>query len=368
MESQWKLFLLLLSLSSATSVVGSDQENIFALELFKQVYSLETTNNFALSPSIFRATLTLLYQIANWNVATEMQQALLLPQDRSEAATQLKTFLSKSIEDRQNFVVAAQLYRDPSELSLKFLTLLNGYLKPEVTLAPSSDPNTVITVSPKVINMPNYNLLVSSAFNLSAAWKNKFNPSDGRAGVFKFTTGYYQTHFMKQTARFGIVKLDLFTALEMQYDWHSDLSMILVMPNDEDVPLATLVQQLNLDTYRTIDSQLRQRFVDVAIPKFSIDSNVQLGMSMARMGMVSPFLANAFDLYRFRGSGLGPVEQAGSINVLEGGTIATEDAPKDTLPTALLPVFRADRPFLFLLRKRTSKEILVIGHYSHFTA
>ncbi|EJY57783.1 AAEL017249-PA [Aedes aegypti] len=362
MEAHWKSLILLLVFRL---IVGTDQGNNFTLNLFKEVYNLESDRNFVLSPPIIRATLLFLYLTANWNAALEIQQALQLPPDKSEAIVELKNYLVKSIDDRAQLPVSSQIYRDPSELSDILLELLDGYIKPEVSLLSyNDDPSAVISVLLKSTYMPNYNLLISTAFNFSATWRNPFNPQSVRSGMFKFSNGYHQVSFMKKTARFGILKLEQLTALEMLYN--SDLSMILVLPNDEDVPLSSLVKDFNLKTYRTIDSRLRQRFVEVAIPRFVVDSSVPLGMSLARMGMVSSFLANAFDFYRYRGSGLGPMDHVGSIRVLEGGTVEVEEALEDTVPPALLPSFRADRPFLFLVRNTTSKDILVIGHHSNF--
>ncbi|XP_062559083.1 probable serpin E3 [Armigeres subalbatus] len=366
MDSNWKSLVLFITFRCAA---GSDQENIFALDLFKQVFIQDNSKNFVLSPPIIRASLSLLYLTANWNAAYEIQEALQLPQDKSETAVIVKNYLTNFNKNRDRLPVNAQIYRDPNELSPSLLDLINNYMEPEVSLAAfGENPNTIVSILPKTNHMPNYILLVTTLFNLTVAWKTPFNPLDGRAGVFKFSGGYYQANYMKKTARFGILKLEALTALEIPYDTHSALSMIFVMPNDEDTPLSTLVQNFSLATYQTIDARLQQRFVDVAIPRFTVDSNVQLGMSLARLGIVSSYLANAFDFYRYRGSGLGPIEHVGSIRVLEGGTVEAENAPKEAVPPALLPTFRADRPFLYLVRNTTSKDILIIGHYSHLNS
>ncbi|XP_019539618.3 leukocyte elastase inhibitor [Aedes albopictus] len=359
MEPLWKSLVMFLVFRV---VIGTDQENTFALDLFKQVYAQESNKNFVLSPPIIRATLSFLYLTANWNAALEIQHALQIPEDKSEATVDLKNFLMKTANNQGHLHSSSKIYRDPTELSWTLLSLINEHMKPEVTN--SDDPDTVISILPKSIHMPNYDLLVTTASNLSASWKNPFNTLEGRTGMFKFDNGYFLTDFMKKTARFGILKLEQFTALEIPYD--SDLSMVFAQPNDEDVPLSALVNDFDLLKYQTIDSHLRQRFVEVSIPRFVVESSVSLGMSLARMGLVYSFLANAFDFYLYRGSGLGPIDHTGSMRVLEGGTEEAEDSPKQNVPPALLPSFRADRPFLYLVRNTTSKDILMIGHYSYF--
>lgn len=321
MEPLWKSLVMFLIFRV---VIGTDQENTFALDLFKQVYAQESNKNFVLSPPIIRATLSFLYLTANWNAALEIQQALQLPEGKSEAKDDLKNYLMKTSNNQGHLHSSSKIYRDPTELSWTLLSLINKHMKPEVSN--SDDPDTVISILPKSIHMPNYDLLVTTAFNLSASWRNPFNRLEGRTGMFKFDNGYFLTDFMKKTARFGILKLEQFTALEIPYD--ADLSTVFVLPNDEDVPLSALVNDFDLLKYQTIDTHLRQRFVEVSIPRFVVESSVPLGMSLARMGMVYSFLASAFDFYLYRGSGLGPFDCTGSMRVLEGGTKEAEDGRK----------------------------------------
>ncbi|KAL1377680.1 hypothetical protein pipiens_001520 [Culex pipiens pipiens] len=314
MAPGWLYLIVLIACASS-----SDLDNTFSIELFRQTY-LREQRNFVIAPPVIRASFGLLYQVANRPVTGELQRVMQLAPDKFQAAVDLKDSLKSMVKGREHFETRCKMFRDQVELSEKFSALFLGYFKPEVEFSSLDDQHAVITVTPKDYRMRYYDLKLSSDFRLNALFRNQFDPQKTENKVFKALNGYWMTSFMRQSAHFGIARLDKIIALEMHYSWSSELTMMVIMPAEEEGVLSEVVQRFDLATYHAIDRALRQRYMEVSMPKVTLEGNVPLGVPLAKMGVVSAFLHNGFDLYRYRGSGLGVIEQRGSVVVAEGGS------------------------------------------------
>jgi serpin B len=144
-----------------------------------------------------------------------------------------------------------------------------------------------------------------------------------------------------------------------------DFSMIVLLPRKRD-GLADLEAKLTIPNLTAWIANLRERSVEVVFPKFKITAQFGLGDKLAALGMTDAFTDKADfsgmdgqrDLY------LNHVIHRTFVNVDEEGTEATAlniiwiVAGIETAPP---PVFRADHPFLFLIRDNHSGSILFLG-------
>lgn len=162
---------------------------------------------------------------------------------------------------------------------------------------------------------------------------------------------------------------DGFAMIEMPYRGDK-LSMVVIAPNDP-AGLPFIETRLNAANLAAWMKSMKQRETHVFMPKFKMEASYnKLHTTLAAMGMTTAFGRDA-DF-----SGMGSKEQLyidsllhkAFINVNEEGTEAAAitgypapaaEAHRDKVP--FTPTFRADRPFLYLIRDRESGAVLFLG-------
>lgn len=169
------------------------------------------------------------------------------------------------------------------------------------------------------------------------------------------------------------------TLLELSYKG-GDLSMTFLLPrtNDGLKDAEKLVTAENLQSWL---SKSEQREVKTWIPRFSLNEQTMLASTLKSMGMVNAFEEfgpNKADFSKIAASDdvkdslfISEVVHSATIEVTEKGTeaaaataviLANPRAMPATRP--FTPDFRADHPFLFLIRDRKSGAILFMGRLS----
>ena len=167
---------------------------------------------------------------------------------------------------------------------------------------------------------------------------------------------------------------DGFSMVELPYKG-DELSMVVIAPRSPD-GLQKIEEQMNAESLTTWIGQLRERKVHVTLPKFKSETEYTLNSGLAKMGMPSAFQAAA----NFNGLQAGESENdlyislvvhKAFVEVNEEGTEAaaatgvvllTRSARIDT---SFVPVFRADRPFIYLIRDKESGSILFLGRMNN---
>jgi len=167
---------------------------------------------------------------------------------------------------------------------------------------------------------------------------------------------------MTREHEFRYAKLDGLQVLELPYAGE-DLSMLVLLPGELD-GLARLERVLTVENLERWTSNLYETDVEVFLPRFEVSLPFRLDDTLRSMGMVDAFSAEA----DFSGMDRGPlwisaVLHKAFVTVNEEGT---EAAAATAGPIAFgLPeppsVFRADHPFIFLIRENATRSILFLG-------
>ena len=174
---------------------------------------------------------------------------------------------------------------------------------------------------------------------------------------------------MEQKARFGYAEADNLQVLEMPYVG-GDLSMIVLLPQ-EKTGLLDLDDSLSVDTIGEWTRQLRQMQVRVLLPRFKLTGEFNLPKTLKAMGMIVAFEGADFSgMTGQRDLFISEVVHKAFIDVNEEGTeaaAATAVVMGRSIPSSI-PVFRADHPFLFLIRDNVTGSILFLGRVIDPTA
>ncbi|MEW4569015.1 serpin family protein [Tautonia sp. JC769] len=154
--------------------------------------------------------------------------------------------------------------------------------------------------------------------------------------------------------------------LELPYGT-GDLAMVVLLPDAKD-GLGALEAQLNAEQLGRWFAGLRRQDVAVALPRFSLSSQFTLNQALSTLGMTLPFQQGQADLSGMDGSRELYITAAihkAFVDVNEEGTEAAAATGIVVGVRSALPseakVFRADHPFLFLIRDTRTGSILFLG-------
>jgi len=170
-----------------------------------------------------------------------------------------------------------------------------------------------------------------------------------------------------------------FTMIELLYKG-DELAMTLIAPRSADglAAIEGLLGEQGADAWL---ARLTEREVHVAVPRFRLESNYELKPALKQLGIarafVNPALPDGADFSGMSTSSdprkqlfIGQVVHKAWLDVNEEGTEAaaatavirfTGAAAPEREMVPFIPEFRADRPFVFMIRDRVSGTILFIG-------
>jgi len=217
---------------------------------------------------------------------------------------------------------------------------------------------------------PATRLVLTNAIYFKGNWARKFKPEQTRVEPFTLPGGgSVQVPMMIQEASFGYAEADKLQVLEMAYTGE-DLSMVILLPKEID-GIGKLEADLTAESLAQWLDAIATRDVIVTIPKFRMTSKFAMDSVLRAMGMTEAFSKNA-DFSGMTGQRdlfISAVVHQAYVDVNEEGTeaaAATGVVMKLTsVAPELPPIFRADRPFLFLIRDKTTGSILFLGRVTN---
>uniref|UniRef100_A0A3P8RPK0 Serpin peptidase inhibitor, clade E (nexin, plasminogen activator inhibitor type 1), member 3 n=1 Tax=Amphiprion percula TaxID=161767 RepID=A0A3P8RPK0_AMPPE len=151
-----------------------------------------------------------------------------------------------------------------------------------------------------------------------------------------------------------------YTVLELPFLGRS-LSLQVVLPSERKMPLSSLEAQLTQRHLASWDTGLRRTRMDIFLP-FRMQNKFNLRSVLPAMGISDAFNPTAADFTGISEEGLYVSDALHEvrIEVTEDGTKAAAATAMVLLKRSRAPVFKADRPFLFLLRQ-VHTSILFMG-------
>lgn len=173
---------------------------------------------------------------------------------------------------------------------------------------------------------------------------------------------------MKLAGRFRICSTDGVQLLELPYAGN-DLAMVMLLPEKVD-GLAALEQSLTAEAFAAWLARLREREVTVYLPRFKVMAEFELADVLPKMGMIDAFGAKAdfSGIDGKRGLFISNVVHKAFVGVDEEGTEAAAATGVVMKRVSVPLVFRADRPFVFMIRHNATGSILFMGRVVNPTA
>ncbi len=208
-------------------------------------------------------------------------------------------------------------------------------------------------------------LVLANAIYFKGDWKDCFKESSTKEQPFFISKkDSVMVPLMHKEAKYTYYSDSLCKVLKMPYKGN-ELSMIFLLPLKKH-GLSELEENLtNENIYEWLNRGRRTKVI-VDIPKFTITSEFELGKTLATMGMPEAFSnkANFTGITNKKDLKLSEVVHKAYIKVDEKGSEAAAATASGMLMMAMPesePEFRADHPFLFIIRDNHYGTILFIG-------
>jgi serpin B len=365
--------------------------NAFAVELYAKLRAQE--GNLFFSPYSISAALAMTHAGARGKTETQMTEALHFPRQRADDREQfhqafgaiIKDLNARGGEGRYELIIANALWGQKGYEFLKgFLRCIednyDGRLE-EVDFAGDTESarrtinawveqktrDKIKDLIPKGVLNQLTRLVLTNAIYFKGNWAHQFKKEKTKDAPFTLAGGKkVDTPMMNQMGRFGYMEMEDFQGLELPYV-NNELSMIIFLPKQAG-GLADFETKLTAENLSQWQAKLRKREVIVSVPKFKETCQFSLADVLKQLGMTDAFSPAEADFSGMNGRKelfISEVIHKAFVDVNEEGTEAaaatgvvvglTSMGPKET------PVFRADHPFLFLIRDNKSGSILFIG-------
>jgi serpin B len=396
----WVILITALTLSQGPKAVETANQtdalvrgnNAFALELYGKL--AQGDGNRFLSPFSISTALAMTYAGAEGETASQMAKALHfdLPADRLHSAfhrlaTELLSRTSapsgSKVEPDVQLLTANAIWTQSGEPVLTDfrkrieVNYRGGIYPVDFRGAAEAACRTINAwveeqtrdkikdlIKPNLISAKT-SLVLTNAIYFKALWDAPFHTEATRPGEFLAATGEkIPVEMMNQSERFGYYHEGTFQALELPYKGNA-LAMVVFLPGSPG-GLAAFESSMTAAKLDTWLAKLSPHRVNVGLPKFHLKGEFELKAALSALGMSDAFRSTA-DFSGMTGTRdlmISAVVHKAFVEVEEKGTeaaAATGVIMGRAMAVVQPIVFRADRPFFFLIRDLRTGSILFLG-------
>jgi serine protease inhibitor len=358
----------------------------FALELYQELCSAD--GNLFLSPYSISTALAMTYGGARGDTAQQMAETLHFSLDQKQlhpAFAQLRAHLNAV--QKKGLVrlhVANSLWPHKDYPFLKaYVALMKKYYGASITsvdyktageeartrinkwVEEETEEKIKDLIQPGVLT-PLTRLVLVNAIYFKGSWARQFKGSLTQDAPFYLTPEKtVQAPFMTQEHTFRYGDDEGLQILELPYEG-DDLAMLILLPTRVD-GLAELEKALTPENLNQWITHLREQELEVFVPKFQLASSFSLNETLVSMGMRDAFNQSKANFAGMDGTTLLYISAAIHQAVVEVNEEGTEAAAATGIAMSLKavpeppPTFRADHPFIFLIRDNKTGSILFMG-------
>lgn len=368
-----------------TNIIQSN--NRFAFDAYNQLAKL--TDNLIFSPASITSALTMTAIGAKNNTYEEISSTFYFIQDKTELGEgYYNTFGNKSLKSKSISLYNAnslwieetlnlnESFKDLSKKyfnsSLHVTDFLNNPEKSRNEINSWVEKNTNNRIKdllkPSVIDNTTRLVLVNAIY-FKGPWKKQFKQEnntldDFQIGRRKFT----QKKFMNTQIISWYYEDKYAEIIDIPYSDPSYSLMIILPKNFKR--MRCLEKKLSYDYYENYTKHKEKRRIKLSIPKFDIESEYDLNETLQKMGIKEAFTSTAdfSGITKQERLYISKVIHKANISVDENGTEAAAATAVTMRKTSVLiesANFRANRPFIYILRNNKNNCIYFMGKISN---
>jgi len=384
--------------TSGTTGSVAEANNRFASDLYPALAALPDSagRNIFCSPFSISTALAIAGEGANGTTADEILSVLHLPRDPAARRTgfaglnarinnasadyTLRTanalWAEKTYAFLPSYTTTARQYYSADTTNLDFVRAPEESRLTINQWVEDKTEKKIRDLLPQGSIDPLTRLVITNAIYFKGTWARPFDANLTRDADFTTSTGQVKKVRMMQDTGddtyYWYAETGDLQYIEFPYlrDTGKSLSMVVLLPEGNDLRAAEAA--LSESNLSALKESAHYRQVEVYFPKFRVESEYQLSETLSAMGMPTAFIPGVADLSGMDGTRdlfISEVFHKAFIDVNEEGTeAAAATAVVVKLQMAAVgdnpPVFRADHPFIFLIRDNETGAILFLGRVS----
>lgn len=355
----------------------------FGFDLFARIR--HTPGNACLSPLSVELALAIAREGAAGSTAEQMSTTLHLDSGASAGFAALRRQLSPR-DSAYDLTIANALWADgAARLQPRYVERVEAPYDAHLERVDFADPpracdaiNSWVSaktrglipslISPAAISAAT-RLVITDAVYFKGRWEHAFDEASTSREEFVSKPGTAKAvSFMHATRSYRYAEDARAQVLDLPYAG-GGLEMLVILPRTS--PSREAVERgLSLEAVNRWLAAMRERTVELHLPRFRLDAEYALEQELPAMGMSDAFDPRQADFSGVDGRRdlfIGTVRHRTFVRVEETGTTAAA-ATGAMMPTALIRpvpqppvVFRADHPFLFVIRDSRSGVVLFLG-------
>lgn len=357
------------------------QSNRFGVDLFREAATGER-ENLMLSPLSASVALTMLLNGTDGETYTQIRDMLGYSTSAdlpaiNDGYRSLTQQLLQVDRDVTLTLANAMFYREGFGVKTPYLNTLRTAFDAEVTGLNFDAPSAVTTINswassktngriPQVIDRITQEtvLFLMNALYFKGEWSTPFEAAKTASRPFALEDGsYVDVPTMEGRVDNVQFRTEAYHAIELPYG-RRNFSMVILVPTGS---MQAFIPRFTPAMWDELSSGLGQSQTWssslVRLPRFSFSYERTLNTVLQRLGMTDAFSAARADLSRISDERLyvSFVKQNTFVEVTEEGTEAAAVTTIGIEVTSLPMGFFVDKPFLFLIRERTSNTLLFVG-------
>lgn len=391
-----RIFILLIPWLSASIIAGFTQNlpkktvngnSSFAFQLFDQIKT-ENQNVF-FSPYSISSALAMTYTGAEGITEKEMQSVLGFHEDKSTLAAdyyRLNQRLDTLDKGKNDLSVANSLWCQKGyhfldrflDINTKFynagikkVDFKRKYPRVRKRINQWVEQQTHHKIQDLIgegMLTPMTRLVLANAIYFKGMWEHPFDKGDTRSNFF-YADGKRKVpvQLMHRSLSARYYEDELVQVLELPYSGE-ELSMMILLPQQIH-GIDNLEKKLNDTLYDKYLESMYTKEVELWIPKFKAETQYNLNAPLEKLGMPSAFGKDA-DFSGMTGGKelfISDAVHKAFVEVNEEGTEAAAATGIVMSKTALVkkPQFKANHPFIYLIKDNQTHTILFMGRLSH---
>ena len=369
-----------ISLSAAQQAKVS-QDNAFAFDLLrKTIASNSAEQNIFVSPLSVSIALGMVWNGANADTKTEIESTLKLSglsADVINSYYQTMQSTLPGIDPTTKLSIANSIwYKNGFEVKADFLKrntdYFNAYVKSldfskswaKDTINNWCDKHTNHLVPTILESIPSDAVMyLTNAVYFKGIWRNKFDKKETTASTFTTELNTQSAiNMMYQKDTFAYAADDNAQYVDLPYG-NKAFSMTIVLPAIGK-STADILSKLTAESWNTTLYSLHTREIMLYLPRFKVENKFQLKSTLAALGMPKAFTETAdFSGISNERIMISDVVHKTYITVDEDGTEAAAVTNIGMVTTSMpdYPIVNINRPFLMVIREKSTGVILFIG-------
>ena len=359
-------------------------DNTFTFDLLRAVRKHADGANVFISPLSVSMALNMTLNGAAGATADEMRTALreagYTTADINAYSRELREALMKVDPSTQIGIANSIWYRQGATIKVPFIEANRTYYDAEVEALDFTSPTAVSTINGWCARKTNNRIkkileeIPSNAFMylinavyFKGTWTTRFEKKHTFSTDFHRADGSTQkVQMMNLKDTFRCASSDVCDYLEMDYGNHA-FSMVVMLPKDGKTT-RDVIAAMDGKKWAEAMQSLTLEEIHVFLPRFKAECEYKMHKQiLPEMGMKLPFnpeladLSGIADISAFGRLFISSVIHKTFVQVDEEGTEASGVTNVGVMPTGESSFFIVDRPFLFVIREKSTGVILFIG-------